>query len=92
MNAMTTFARESRRRLHAMAYFSFVLSQVAGLVASTATVLAASYFIPVLIGIVLAIGASFLVNSRSRTSSCFESRRAADGGFYSTSAAASVSH
>ena len=39
-----------------------MLSQVAGLVANTATVLAASYFMPVLIGKVLAIGVSFLVN------------------------------
>ena len=62
MNTMTTFARESGRELRAKAYFNFVLSQVAGLVANTATVFFASYFMPVLIGKVLAIGASFLVN------------------------------
>ena len=62
MNTMTTFARESGRELRAKAYFNFVLSQVAGLVANTATVFIASYFMPVLIGKVLAIGASFLVN------------------------------
>ena len=62
MNTMTTFARESGRELRAKAYLNFVLSQVAGLVANTATVFIASYFMPVLIGKVLAIGASFLVN------------------------------
>ena len=62
MNSLTTFARESGRELRAKSYFSFVLSQVAGLVANTTTVVIASYFMPVLVGKVLAIGASFLVN------------------------------
>ena len=62
MNTMTTFAHESGRQLRARAYFTFAISQVAGLVANTATVFIASYFMPVLIGKVLAIGASFLVN------------------------------
>lgn len=62
MNSLTTFARESGRELRLKAYFHFALSQVAGLVANTATVFAASYFMPVWTGKVLAIGASFLVN------------------------------
>ncbi len=62
MNSLTTFARESGRALTFKAYAGFAVSQVAGLIANTATVLIASYFIPVLIGKVLAIGASFLVN------------------------------
>jgi putative flippase GtrA len=62
MNSLTTFARESRRVLTLKAYTGFAASQIAGLVANTATVVIASYFIPVLIGKVLAIGASFLVN------------------------------
>ena len=41
---------------------TFAGSQVGGLVANTATVLIASYFMPVLVGKVLAIGVSFLVN------------------------------
>jgi putative flippase GtrA len=45
-----------------VAYVNFALSQVAGLVANTATVFVASYFMPVLVGKALAIGASFLVN------------------------------
>ena len=62
LNSLTTFAHESGRQLRARAYFSFVLAQVAGFAANTATVVVASYFMPVLIGKLLAIGASFLVN------------------------------
>lgn len=62
MNSLTTFARESGRELTLKAYVGFAVSQLAGLVANTATVLIASYFMPVLIGKLLAIGASFLVN------------------------------
>ena len=62
MNSLTTFARESRRVLTLKAYAGFAVSQVAGLVANTATVVIASYFMPVWIGKVLAIGVSFLVN------------------------------
>ena len=62
MNSLTTFARESRRVLTLKACAGFAASQVAGLVANTATVVIASYFMPVWIGKVLAIGVSFLVN------------------------------
>ena len=62
MNSLTTFARESGRELRTRAYFTFLASQVAGLLANTTTVFVASYFMPVLLGKVLAIGASFLVN------------------------------
>jgi putative flippase GtrA len=62
MNTLTTFARESGRELSARAYFAFMISQVAGLLANTTTVFVASYFIPVLLGKVLAIGSSFLVH------------------------------
>ena len=62
MNSLTTFARESGRELTLKAYVGFAVSQLAGLVANTATVLVASYFMPVLVGKLLAIGASFLVN------------------------------
>ena len=62
MNSLTTFARESGRELRPTAYFTFLVSQLAGLVANTTTVFIASYFMPVLLGKVLAIGASFLVN------------------------------
>ena len=62
MNSLTTFAHESGRELRAKAYFSFALSQAAGLVANTTTVVVASYFMPVLVGKLLAIGVSFVVN------------------------------
>jgi len=62
MNSLTTFARESGRELTVKAYAGFAFSQVAGLVANTATVFIASYFVPVWIGKLFAIGASFLVN------------------------------
>jgi len=62
MNSLTTFAHESGQELRAAAYFSFALSQAAGLVANTTTVVVASYFMPVLVGKMLAIGVSFLVN------------------------------
>ncbi len=48
MNSLTTFARESGRELRAKAYFTFMISQVAGLLANTTTVFVASYFMPVL--------------------------------------------
>jgi putative flippase GtrA len=62
MNSLTTFARESGRELRAKAYFAFMISQVGGLLANTTTVFVASYFMPVLLGKILAIAASFLVN------------------------------
>jgi putative flippase GtrA len=62
LNTLTTFARESGRTLNFQIYVRFVLSQVAGLVANTATIVAMSYFMPVLVGKLFAIGVSFLVN------------------------------
>jgi putative flippase GtrA len=62
MNSTITFAAESGRRLELRAYGTFVLAQVAGFLANTATVLVASLFMPVWAGKLLAIGASFAVN------------------------------
>jgi len=62
MNSLTTFAHESGGKLRLKPYVNFAASQVAGLVANTATVFVAAHFIPVLAGKLLAIGASFLVN------------------------------
>ena len=62
MNSLTTFARESGRELRPTAYFTFLVSQLAGLVANTTTVFVASYFMPVLLGKLLAIGARFQIN------------------------------
>jgi putative flippase GtrA len=84
MNSMITFAAESGRKLALKAYGSFLLAQIAGLLANTATIYIVKAAVPVLwslwfgpgaplewhghaidpvlIGKVLAIGASFLVN------------------------------
>jgi putative flippase GtrA len=71
MNSLITFAAESNRKLRARAYVAFLVAQLAGLFANTATVVIASAFLTPLIGShpkavlvakALAIGASFLVN------------------------------
>jgi putative flippase GtrA len=62
MNAKTTFAEESGRELSVKAYLGFAFSQLGGFAANTATVFVASYFMPVVFGKILAIGASFAVN------------------------------
>ena len=43
MNSMTTFAAESGRQLRFKDYGSFLLAQIAGLVANTATIIIVSY-------------------------------------------------
>src|SRR5690349_5519169 len=79
MNSMITFAAESGQRLQVKSYLSFALAQVAGFLANTATVYLVSYLLEriaamdtdraVLIGKLLAIGASFAVKrAQSRTS------------------------
>ncbi|HEV2955736.1 MAG TPA: GtrA family protein [Xanthobacteraceae bacterium] len=62
LNSLTTFAHESGGKLRAKDYLTFCVSQTGGLVANTTTVFVASYFMPVLLAKVLAIGAGFAVN------------------------------
>jgi putative flippase GtrA len=62
MNSLTTFAGESNRRIEVKTYFKFLAALFAGLLANTATVFVAAYFMPVLVGKLLAIAASFIVN------------------------------
>ncbi|MBV9236944.1 MAG: GtrA family protein, partial [Xanthobacteraceae bacterium] len=62
LNSMITFAAESGRQLTLRAYVSFVASGVAGLIGNTATLWLASFFVPVVIAKVIAIGASFVLN------------------------------
>ena len=62
MNSLITFAAESGRQLRRKDYATFVVAQTGGLIANTTTVVIASYFVPVLVAKVFAIGASFLVN------------------------------
>jgi putative flippase GtrA len=62
MNSMTTFASESGRRLRMKDYGNFVVSQIGGLIVSSSVLLAASYFVPVVLAKLAAIGVGFLVN------------------------------
>jgi putative flippase GtrA len=62
LNSMITFAAESGRRLTLRAYVSFVLSGVAGFIGNTTTLWLASFFVPVTLAKVIAIGASFVLN------------------------------
>ena len=62
LNSMFTFAAESGRRLSFGRYVAFAATQVGGLIANTITVFVASFFMPVLIAKLLAIGASFVVD------------------------------
>jgi putative flippase GtrA len=62
LNSRITFSIDSHRELSFRTYLTFVLAQVAGFAANTATVVIASHFMPVLLGKVLATGASFMVN------------------------------
>jgi putative flippase GtrA len=62
MNCFITFAAESGRQLRWRAYGAFVASGVAGVIVNTATLVVASYWMPVLAAKLLAIAASFAVN------------------------------
>src|SRR5215470_19873845 len=62
MNSFITFGPESGRILRWRDYASFAASGVAGMVSSTATLLALSYFIPVLMAKLASILVSFVVN------------------------------
>jgi putative flippase GtrA len=62
MNSYITFAVESGRKLTWRAYGAFVASGVAGVIANTATLVVASYWVPVVAAKVMAIAVSFVVN------------------------------
>ena len=62
MNSFITFAAESGGRLRWRSYGTFVASGVAGVIANTAVLVVASYWIPVLAAKLLAIVVSFAVN------------------------------
>jgi len=62
MNSFITFGPESGRILRWRDYASFAASGVAGMISSTATLLALSYFIPVLLAKLASILVSFAVN------------------------------
>jgi putative flippase GtrA len=62
MNSLTTFAAESGRKLRMKDYGNFAVSQIGGLITNSTTLLVASYFMPVVLAKLLAIGVGFLVN------------------------------
>jgi len=64
MNSFITFAAESGRRLSWRAYLRFIASSAFALVANTTALLVVVkvLLVPVLVGKVLAIGVSFVVN------------------------------
>jgi putative flippase GtrA len=62
MNSYITFSVESGRKLRWRDYGTFVASGVAGVIANTAALVVASYFVPVVVAKFIAILASFLVN------------------------------
>src|SRR5215467_5789515 len=62
MNSFVTFAAESGRQLRWRAYGAFVASGIAGVITNTATLVVASFWIPVPVAKVIAILASFVIN------------------------------
>ncbi|MFN3657638.1 MAG: GtrA family protein [Pseudolabrys sp.] len=62
MNSFTTFGPESGRVLRWRDYATFVASGVAGMVASTATLFALSYVLPLVAAKLISIAVSFAVN------------------------------
>jgi len=62
MNSFSTFGPESGRVLRRRDYLTFVASGVAGMVASTATLFALSFVLPVLWAKLISIAVSFAVN------------------------------
>jgi putative flippase GtrA len=62
MNSFITFGPESGRTLRWRDYATFAASGVAGMVASTATLFALSYVLPVLVAKLISIVVSFVVN------------------------------
>jgi putative flippase GtrA len=61
MNSMTTFAAESGRKLRFESYASFLLAEIAGLVANTAKIFIVSYFVPVLWHVVFGADAALAI-------------------------------
>lgn len=78
MNAFTTFAAESGRKLSLKAYASFVASGVAGVVANTTALVIAAQFFPVVIAKGIAILVSFVVNFSLAHFVVFRARPAPD--------------
>ena len=75
MNSLTTFGPESGRVLRWRDYLTFAASGVAGMVASTATLVALSYVLPLAPAKILSIAVSFVVNFSLSHFVVFRARR-----------------
>jgi putative flippase GtrA len=75
MNSFFTFGPESGRVLRWRDYATFAASGVAGMVASTATLFALSYVLPVLVAKLISIAVSFVVNFSLSHFVVFRTRR-----------------
>jgi putative flippase GtrA len=75
LNSFITFGPESGRILRWRDYATFAASGVAGMVASTATLVALSYALPVLLAKLLSILVSFVVNFSLSHFVVFRARR-----------------
>jgi putative flippase GtrA len=75
MNSFITFGPESGRILRWRDYASFAASGIAGMISSTATLFALSYFIPVLPAKLVSILVSFVVNFSLSHLVVFRARR-----------------
>jgi putative flippase GtrA len=79
LNSFITFGPESGRILRWRDYATFAASGVAGMVASTATLVALSYMLPVLLAKLLSILVSFVVNFSLSHFVVFRARRPRGG-------------
>jgi putative flippase GtrA len=75
MNSFITFGPESGRVLRWRDYATFVASGVAGMMASTATLVALSYVLPLLVAKLVSIAVSFVVNFSLSHFVVFRTRR-----------------
>lgn len=78
MNSLTTFAAVTGRQLRLWDYARFVGSGVAGVIATTATLVMAAQYLPVWGAKALAIAVSFLVNFSLSHFVVFRERRPID--------------
>jgi putative flippase GtrA len=79
MNSFITFGPESGRVLRWRDYATFLASGVAGMVASTATLFALSYVMPLLAAKLISIAISFVVNFSLSHFVVFRARRPHNG-------------
>lgn len=75
VNSLTTFGPESGRVLRWRDYLTFAASGVAGMVASTATLVALSYVMPLVAAKVVSIAVSFVANFSLSHFVVFRARR-----------------